>query len=190
MCYKCQRFGHSSRNCFLKPRCVRCSKDHDVKDCDRENNKIECANCKKAHVASFRGCEARIQHVEKKLHSRQTTVKTPARISPNNTPGYLRTVTTGGPTYAHILAPPNPTSHHIPQENPLRITDLKDSGLETTMGLIKQAANIFEELKKLKIPEIITDLQKMVRELNTASNGFDKISILYNYAYLFDDTHP
>ncbi|XP_046686579.1 sterile alpha motif domain-containing protein 1-like [Homalodisca vitripennis] len=33
VCYNCQQFNHSSRNCHLPARCVRCGGDHNVTNC-------------------------------------------------------------------------------------------------------------------------------------------------------------
>lgn len=42
-CYKCCAYGHRSNDCTSKKFCVRCSGEHDVKDCDSEYEK--CINC-------------------------------------------------------------------------------------------------------------------------------------------------
>ncbi|KAL1138508.1 hypothetical protein AAG570_008571 [Ranatra chinensis] len=49
-CYRCQLFGHSSRNCNLQQKCVRCAGNHRASECDREKIKPKCANCKEAHI--------------------------------------------------------------------------------------------------------------------------------------------
>lgn len=61
-CHKCQFFHHSSQNCRMKPRCVKCGQGHETKDCslgDKSENKnqIRCANCYGNHTANFRGCK-------------------------------------------------------------------------------------------------------------------------------------
>ncbi|GIX68000.1 hypothetical protein CEXT_299581 [Caerostris extrusa] len=48
-CHRCQLFGHSSINCRLPARCVKCA--HTTK---MENPVF--ANCKGPHPASYRGC--------------------------------------------------------------------------------------------------------------------------------------
>jgi len=53
-CYKCQNFGHSSRNCGGKERCVVCSGNHRLSDCPKD--KVKCANCAAEHASSFSGC--------------------------------------------------------------------------------------------------------------------------------------
>ena len=61
-CTNCQRIGHSSANCHLQYRCVKCSKSHNPGECEipKENtNKdiLYCVNCKSNGLpASYKGC--------------------------------------------------------------------------------------------------------------------------------------
>ncbi|CAH1960443.1 unnamed protein product [Acanthoscelides obtectus] len=32
-CYRCQRYGHTQRNCRLAERCVKCGEDHNSTSC-------------------------------------------------------------------------------------------------------------------------------------------------------------
>lgn len=61
-CKNCQRIGHSSANCSLGFRCVKCSENHKPGHCELSNtnndkNLLHCANCNEpGHPASYRGC--------------------------------------------------------------------------------------------------------------------------------------
>ena len=56
-CYNCQYFGHSVKTCRSKQTCLICGKNHSHKGCPtRESRKPTCANCKRPHVASYKGC--------------------------------------------------------------------------------------------------------------------------------------
>lgn len=35
-CHRCQLYGHSAKNCFTRPRCVKCLDDHATADCSRK----------------------------------------------------------------------------------------------------------------------------------------------------------
>ncbi|GIY22672.1 hypothetical protein CEXT_41551 [Caerostris extrusa] len=51
-------FGHSSINCKLPIKCVKCAGHHLTKDCsitERTETPV-CANCHGSHPASYRGC--------------------------------------------------------------------------------------------------------------------------------------
>lgn len=57
-CHRCQNFGHSSTNCQMQQRCVKCGKDHITADCQQTQNEAPtCANCNGPHPASWRGCK-------------------------------------------------------------------------------------------------------------------------------------
>lgn len=58
-CHKCQRFGHTARNCGHKYRCVKCIEDHLPGNCKRttKEGSPSCVNCKKDHAANNSKCE-------------------------------------------------------------------------------------------------------------------------------------
>lgn len=60
-CRNCQGYFHSSANCNLPPKCVKCSNNHEKGQCtlkDVEKKDLFCVICKQhGHPASYRGCE-------------------------------------------------------------------------------------------------------------------------------------
>lgn len=61
-CKNCQRLGHSSANCAMGYRCVKCNKNHKPGECaipkdTTDKNSLYCVNCEVVgHTASYRGC--------------------------------------------------------------------------------------------------------------------------------------
>lgn len=59
-CHRCQLYGHSSRFCQAKPRCVKCLGDHSTPNCKREKGCLEppaCVLCgATGHTANYGGC--------------------------------------------------------------------------------------------------------------------------------------
>lgn len=62
-CHKCQLYGHSSKNCFARPRCVKCLGDHHTSQCERPKDislckePPACVLCGEyGHPANYRGC--------------------------------------------------------------------------------------------------------------------------------------
>ncbi|GFV62655.1 nucleic-acid-binding protein from transposon X-element [Trichonephila clavipes] len=57
-CYSCQKFNHTSDNCRLTPRCLKCGENHQTRECGI--HKVEqafCINCQKfGHMANYAGC--------------------------------------------------------------------------------------------------------------------------------------
>lgn len=85
-CRKCHRVGHTSSNCWLDYRCVKCNVPHGPGECKIDTDKTDrselyCVNCKKfGHPASYRGCSfleasTLIMNKIKKQNSRKNNVK-------------------------------------------------------------------------------------------------------------------
>lgn len=61
-CHRCQRYGHSARNCYNRPRCVKCLGNHGTDACPRPKDPRPddlpgCVLCGEVgHPASYRGC--------------------------------------------------------------------------------------------------------------------------------------
>ena len=87
-CYRCQGFGHSSTNCNLAPRCVKCTEPHLTVDCPKKtrDQPAQCCNCGSNHPANFRQCKERENYL-KILRERQDqlkatkTLKTPLKTN-------------------------------------------------------------------------------------------------------------
>jgi hypothetical protein len=55
-CKRCQRFGHTQRNCGYPPRCVACGEAHLSGDCSTPKEQFKCCSCGGNHTANYRGC--------------------------------------------------------------------------------------------------------------------------------------
>jgi len=55
-CKRCQRFGHTQRNCGYAPRCVACGDSHHSGGCYTPREQPVCCGCGGNHTASYRGC--------------------------------------------------------------------------------------------------------------------------------------
>ncbi|KFM56548.1 Nucleic-acid-binding protein from transposon X-element, partial [Stegodyphus mimosarum] len=57
-CHNSPKWHHSSENCFLLPRCVKCAGQHKTSLCPKQGfieNPL-CVNCSNSRPASYRGC--------------------------------------------------------------------------------------------------------------------------------------
>lgn len=102
-CYNCQRFGHSSFNCHLPARCVKCAGPHLGKECTIRESlpHPKCANCDGPHVASYRGCPAHKAALQ--TSSRRGSPKQPIKPIPAKGQQPLRTI--------HSELPSTPTNN-------------------------------------------------------------------------------
>jgi len=55
-CRRCQRFGHTQRNCGYAPRCVACVGSHLYGGYSTPRDQPECCGCGGNHTARYRGC--------------------------------------------------------------------------------------------------------------------------------------
>lgn len=103
-CYNCQRFGHSSANCNLQSRCVKCGgNNHLARDCkDRESMTApKCCNCGGPHPASWRGCPA---HLNALAVQRKRNTQTTPPIARRNPPQQTAPASGTARPYAAVVA--------------------------------------------------------------------------------------
>lgn len=64
-CYRCQKFGHAARNCNHPARCVKCTEQHQTKDCPKKDKATpaKCCNCQLDHPANYSKCEERQRYI-------------------------------------------------------------------------------------------------------------------------------
>lgn len=101
-CRKCQRFGHSSVNCSMPPKCMVCAESHNTNDCNKrilkanllqqqagsttqvDRSYIKCANCGNNHTSNYMGCEKRkafLEAQEKIVNRRRTLYNKSKRLT-------------------------------------------------------------------------------------------------------------
>lgn len=99
-CSNCQRFGHGANNCYLSPKCLKCSEDHKTNECVHNfigppisatdlkrkipQEKVKCSNCHKAHTANYKGCEERILYQKRLEVMRNRNRKIQNNQNPTN----------------------------------------------------------------------------------------------------------
>jgi hypothetical protein len=55
-CKRCQRFGHTQRNCGYGPRCVACGEAQNSGECSTPKEQLKWCGCGGNHTATYRGC--------------------------------------------------------------------------------------------------------------------------------------
>lgn len=152
-CFRCQGFGHSSHNCNLPARCVKCTDSHATRDCPKKDKKepARCCNCNQDHPANYRQCTERQKYVDWMTNRRPVVTKTPKSNIPTDLHARV-----DGRTWSSVVT----GSHRIPPSenrasqnvqfqsslprpvNPPGIDDLE----ETTLEML-QILNIIKTLK-------------------------------------------
>jgi hypothetical protein len=113
-CFKCQGFGHGSRQCGGKEVCVICAGPHALKDCPKTEGQVKCVNCGGAHTASYGGCILmktafqleKVRAVQKVTYSEALAVVNQKKdgINPERVNGKQGQGTRLGVSYSQMLA--------------------------------------------------------------------------------------
>lgn len=134
-CFRCQRYSHSSLNCNLAYRCVKCAGPHDAKKCSKPiEDPPKCCNCNGNHVASWKGCPthkaAMAAKMRKEAAAAKPNTRPPTRQTTTQPPRPLRPAGTNRGSFADVagrkqtdpqapMAPPPPP----PQLPKFRVTE-------------------------------------------------------------------
>ncbi|KAL7725792.1 hypothetical protein ACLKA6_017622 [Drosophila palustris] len=105
-CYRCQKFGHTRSYCPKAFKCAKCGGPHDAKEealCPaKSQEQYFCINCGGNHAASYRGCPAYLDDVNKR---KGAPAKKKSRFNADHS--YLHLVSTSGifPALITLLTP-------------------------------------------------------------------------------------
>lgn len=105
-CYRCQSFGHASRNCNRPPRCVKCSQAHPTSECPNKGfiETVRCCNCEQDHPASYPHCKERLKYLER-IKTKRDSIRAAAAAT------YTRVPMTSRPTVAKDRSFAQVTAH-------------------------------------------------------------------------------
>jgi hypothetical protein len=186
-CYRCLYFNHSSENCNLPHRCLKCGEGHSTNTCTKPvTEKPKCANCGEDHLANNRKCPANPLNIKT---SRQNSIaarnaanelklckkQLPASVNINGT-APLNPIKAKR-TYASLLNPPNqnPTpTDFIPRA----VTLNKSAKLNEDNGNINNMEKLLKTLKEIEstlknIQNLCKDLQ--IVNLNSLFNNLPQM---------------
>lgn len=204
-CRKCQRLGHTSTNCNLGYRCVKCSDKHGPGECKlqaelSDKNQLYCVNCREnGHPASYRGCpfmkfareQARIdsekyetrrntkfQRIQSFTDS-QTQSSNPRNTHKQQTPAIQR-----NPPHS-LNHPPNNANNNFTPSHPPGANVWHNNNNNSSRHLFENQrpnsheTNFFKLLSEMK-HELITSMNTQFNNLRETLNFHSsKISHLY-----------
>lgn len=70
----------------MKPRCIKCNKDHEIQNCPLGKTKIDnlkCINCDGNHIASYLGCPKLVIKTKPKYYPQKSPIDD-STIQPSN----------------------------------------------------------------------------------------------------------
>ncbi|GFV91747.1 nucleic-acid-binding protein from transposon X-element [Trichonephila clavipes] len=111
-CYTCNRFNHTSENCHMTPRCLKCGEVHQTKDCpiDRVETAY-CINCQTyGHMANYSKCPLFPKPRKGKQIKNNYTTVVDSIVRPNT-------------SYAQVTNPLKPNQPKISQQMAPRVNE-------------------------------------------------------------------
>lgn len=74
ICFRCQRYGHSSDICKLDLVCMKCSGNHPSKGCNVPRDQIKCPNCSLQHCSNYSKCPKNPKVIQETRKKKQEAV--------------------------------------------------------------------------------------------------------------------
>lgn len=121
-CFRCQGFGHASKNCNRPAKCVKCALDHPTWECTKKNRDEPalCCNCNMAHPANYSQCSERIKYLGRIQSKREALRKS---INTNIEPASSVNVKHG--TWAQVAGSSKSYSVATPRSNVTYMPDIQ-----------------------------------------------------------------
>lgn len=159
-CYRCQRFGHASKNCNLPERCVKCTGSHATKDCSKKDRTkpAQCCNCKENHPANFRQCPVRVGYLHR-IQLKKQQIKN--QIRPRN----------GIPTKEPAEAAPQAKTK----------TWASTASSLNNMNIPNNGATVQVDPATAEMLEILNVIKSIKSEFTTCTNMMDKVILVLTH---------
>lgn len=171
-CTRCQRFGHSSANCKMDYRCVKCGNSHIPGQCtikpEDPKEKLHCTLCNKdGHPASYKGCieyQTRLKQRAEANEIRKCRIENKHLMVTNFTQPNI--------SFANVVSNRNSIS-----KNYNSLSNNNSNSVSYNNNINNENTNIL-----LEIRNSITELQKKFSNVEKKINtNTDRISILFDY---------
>ncbi|GFV61288.1 nucleic-acid-binding protein from transposon X-element [Trichonephila clavipes] len=167
-CYNCNNFYHTAANCFMKPRCLKCGKEHGTKNCHLKERQLNpfCINCQDfGHSACYTKCPEFPQ-----------PKKGTAFSDPTKKKSFSSKWTKEGISFANVVS--GEISSQTPPENENKKEDYPRGNLsqDSNSSYLAQVLELFNIISSLvkKNPKILDLLSKF----KTASSDEEKTCLL------------
>ncbi|KAL0269181.1 UNVERIFIED_CONTAM: hypothetical protein PYX00_006993 [Menopon gallinae] len=138
-CHRCQRWGHSTSNCNMRARCLKCGEEHWTKECTK-NKEIpaKCANCGGDHPANSEKCRVYVRKLEEKETRQKEKKPTAYTLRKEDFPPLTKETPQGTPTWVNKEQTPTeifnnkPTTGIFITEKDIDIMILTETKLQQT----------------------------------------------------------
>ncbi|HBE18312.1 MAG TPA: hypothetical protein DDW51_12040 [Cyanobacteria bacterium UBA11367] len=153
-CKKCQAYNHTQKYCNQDSRCVKCTGQHDTRNCTiASNTPATCVNCRGNHPASYRGCEvAKVLQAQRNKTLNKQKAATKSALSSKKvteTLSFAKVANTGLANRTEIKKVDTPTNDLkqiiIGMQNTLNLVVNRLGDLDAKIENINQRQNVLEQ---------------------------------------------
>ncbi len=122
-CHKCLKFGHHKEQCQNAEKCIRCGKDHNVRNCSIKFGDVKCFNCHGKHPATYINCPTKLDYIHeypplsrrpRKQVRRETKPQTSTQTTPSIQNRYHVLETHNSPLWDDIMEQEQPLETIVP----------------------------------------------------------------------------
>lgn len=141
-CFKCQKFGHSSKTCRRKKACYKCGQDHEEDSC---TNKLLCANCQGNHAANDKSCPTWVQEkgvIQLKIKEKISFPEARAIIKSSAAPSMSQQVRSFDSFSSVVIGKQIPRG--VPDPRKHKATIMKEASTQTEVTECKCKPNFME----------------------------------------------
>lgn len=175
-CFRCQAFGHASRNCNMPARCVKCTENHSTKDCPRTNpeEKATCCNCGLDHPANYSKCVERQKYLRKLRERNTQQVISHDKLSSHNFPP-LRQTDPLPKTNHGLTSEKQPWAQDFKATRNNETSDIRHAGCEPL------PTPIIEDKDTLEILQILRAIKAVKAQFSNSSSIIDKVYLVLSH---------
>lgn len=169
-CFRCQGFGHASRNCNRPAQCVKCGLGHPTWECPKKGREepARCCNCQQDHPANYSQCNERLKYIKRIQSKRETVRKT---LVPE--PTSASTTVPNNVTWAEVTKTTQPPHRSGPETSKPTVT--KTPTEEECNKKISPDYEISEML------EILTALKALKQDFIKCKTFMDKVILILTH---------
>lgn len=180
-CFKCQRPGHVSSNCYMEARCVKCGLTHDKNICSisKESPRalLSCVLCKeKGHTSSYRGCPVLQKILITKIKNKNTNNRTRSNFVEQSINNLV------DPRVSYAGAVRKNTGNNPSRNFDMNFPPIKVNKPTTSSAKFNQVPQTSSGFSIGNIQNILNDASEdcFGCDFNTLKGSFEKFMLSYN----------